>query len=147
MFGFALWSMKTPLNPDVERVNCQKAFVKQNTALDYRNNERPTSLMVAIMVEIQLGFSQNSPEWTQLSLALFRCDVIRVSLKRGRPARRHLRAVSTVPPPACWLWHDMGLIKTVAALYWPHFSTEMTAIRTWSCWVTYFESSPRLCFP
>lgn len=95
--------MKTPLSPDVESVNCREAFVKQNTSLDYRNNERPTSLVVVIMVEIQLGLSQNSPEWTQLSLALFKCDVIRVSLKRGRPARGRLRAVSAVPPPACWL--------------------------------------------
>lgn len=49
--------MKTPLTPYVQSVNCREAFVKQNTALYYRNNECPTTSVVVIMVEIQLSFS------------------------------------------------------------------------------------------
>lgn len=45
------------LTPDGESVNCRGAFVKQNTALDYRNDESPTPPLVVMMVEIQLSLS------------------------------------------------------------------------------------------
>ncbi len=105
---------------------------------------------VVVMMQwkpIQLFLKQNRLDSESLTLALSECVILHDNLKPTRAAQKYLWTTFTMHQPPRVLWLYVGLIKAFSVPYWPYFSTEMTAIRTWSYWVTLFESSSCLCFP
>lgn len=128
--------MKIPLQPDVGNVTCRRTFLKQNTWL-WKQWVPPPPSGYNDALKMKSTVLKTSLESESFILVLFECDVIHVNLKKRHPVHRYLQATFTMLPQARVLWHD-GLIKAVPVPYWLYFSTEMTAIRTWSCWVTLF---------